>query len=150
MKDDFEVVDSKRMQDRTEVMCEEIEQVEGEVVETQNSSAAYAGEQLAVAVAGQMDWIVGLAESIMKLQEMKIQSETKVKLIEEERKKIKTEAKAYVEKMKAKNDGIVKKATIIREMMNDYYKTNNDSLSGDAFSRIIIEVINKLEVTSDE
>lgn len=34
--------------------------------------------------------------------------------------------------------------------MNDYYKTNNDSLSGDAFSRIIIEVINKLEVTSDE
>jgi len=86
----------------------------------------------------------------VKLQEMKIQSETKVKLIEEERKKIKTEAKAYVEKMKAKNDGIVKKATIIREMMNDYYKTNNDSLSGDAFSRIIIEVINKLEVTSDE
>ena len=150
MKDDFEVVDSKRMQDRTEVMCEEIEQVEGEVVETRNSSAAYAGEQLAVAVAGQMDRIVGLAESIMKLQEMKIQSETKVKLIEEERKKIKTEAKAYVEKMKAKNDGIVKKATIIREMMNDYYKTNNDSLSGDAFSRIIIEVINKLEVTSDE
>lgn len=109
MKDDFEVVDSKRMQDRTEVMCEEIEQVEGEVVETQNSSAAYAGEQLAVAVAGQMDRIVGLAESIVKLQEMKIQSETKVKLIEEERKKIKTEAKAYVEKMKAKNDGIVKK-----------------------------------------
>lgn len=57
---------------------------------------------------------------------------------------LKEEAEAYVKKLQAETSATINKAEAIRKMMNDYYYSGYDKLSGDEFSAIISNILDHM------
>ena len=64
--------------------------------------------------------------------------------MQETRNQLLAEAEVYCKKKQADTDLIVNKMTMIRDLMSEYYRHNNNQLSSDDFCKIITECINKI------
>lgn len=97
-------------------------------------------------VADNFDKIVELASSIVEIKKMKVQSDAVIRQMEVTKETLLAEAEAYAIRVKSDTDKTVKKMEVVSNMMQQFYEHDkSNKLSGEEFSKIIIEVINKLE-----
>lgn len=133
MSCDFEMVQSKR---NTSV----VEQKDVTVLSSSNNNS-----RIGDTIADNFGQILNLASSIVEIEKMKVQSEAILKQMEESRKNLITEAESYATKKNADTDSVIQKMQMVRDMMRDFYKYNNDAnLSGEDFSRIISSIVNEM------
>ena len=85
--------------------------------------------------------ILNLVSNVVEIKKMKEVSKALKEKMEEDRKRIETEAQAYVLKMGADTTAVVERMNVIREMMNDFYKHRNGNLTSEDFREIISEVV---------
>jgi HJR/Mrr/RecB family endonuclease len=85
--------------------------------------------------------ILNLVSNIVEIKKTVVISDTILKKMEEDRKRLETEAQAYALKMGADTTAVVERMNVIREMMNDFYKHSNDKLTSEDFREIISEVV---------
>lgn len=88
--------------------------------------------------------ILNLVSNIVEIQKMKEVSKALLEKMEEDRKRLETEAQAYALKMGADTTAVVERMNVIREMMNDFYKHSNGNLTSEDFREIIKEVVEQM------
>ena len=88
--------------------------------------------------------ILNLVSNVVEIKKMEVVSEALLKKMEEDRKRLETEAQAYALKMGADTTAVVEGMTVIREMMNDFYKHSNGNLTSEDFCKIITEVVEQM------
>ena len=101
-------------------------------------------DNLVNAAANNFDRILDIASSIVETRRMQVQAVACIHMLEEKRKTLVAEAEAYVKRVRTETDATVNKAEVIRRMMQDYYRSGRNSLTGDEFSRIISDVLNHM------
>ena len=101
-------------------------------------------DKLAVAAADNFDRILDIAATIVDIQKMQVQADACICMLHEQRMMLKEEAEAYVKKLQAETSATINKAEAIRKMMNDYYYSGYDKLSGDEFSAIISNILDHM------
>lgn len=103
------------------------------------------GSRVTDAVVDNFDKILDLASDIVDIQKMKVQSDAVINQMREQRERLKEETNDYVNRVKAETDKTVSHMEIVSKMMQDYYNCGgNNKLPAEEFSKIIIQVINKL------
>ncbi len=131
MLNDFEIVKSERK-------IPAMEHVEGEIV------SSPAGSRVGDVVADNFGQILNIASSIVEIEKKKVQSEAVIEQMAENRKNLLAEAEAYSVKKYADTDSVVRKMQMVRDLMRDFYKYNNNAnLSGEDFSRIISSIVSE-------
>lgn len=134
MANDFEIVQSTRGEIRnSEPIFEEVKDTSGK-------------EHLLHAVSDNFSRIVDVASSIMEIESINAKADAYVKILEEKRKLLAEEADSYVKKVSVDTQAAVSKVEAIRFMMQDYYKSGQNKMSGEEFSKIITEIINQIGV----
>ena len=88
--------------------------------------------------------ILNLVSNVVEIKKMEVVSDALLKKMEEDLKRIETEAQAYALKMGADTTAVVERMNVIREMMNDFYKHSNGNLSSEDFREIISEVVTQM------
>lgn len=88
--------------------------------------------------------ILNLVSNLVEIGKMVVVSKVLLEKMEEDRKRLETEAQAYALKMGADTTAVVERMNVIREMMNDFYKHSNGNLSGEDFCKIITEVVTQM------
>jgi hypothetical protein len=88
--------------------------------------------------------ILNLVSNVVEIKKMEVVSEALLKKMEEDRKRIETEAQAYALKMGADTTAVVERMNVIREMMNDFYKHSNGNLTSKDFCEVITEVVKQM------
>lgn len=101
-------------------------------------------DKLAGAAADNFGQILDLAASIVEIQKMQVQADSCISMLREQRLMLAQEAEAYVKKLNADTDATVNKLEVIRRMMNDYYHAGQSKLSGEEFSKIMSDVLDRM------
>ena len=127
---DFEVVKGTRNN--------EVGQKIGEIVGGLDDKSK--GE-LVHAAAENFGEIVKLAGQIVYIRKIYAESEKQVAEIEAKKGVLVTETENYVKRIEADTNQTISKAEIFRSMLNDFYKNNNGSLTGEEFAGIMKEII---------
>jgi alanyl-tRNA synthetase len=82
--------------------------------------------------------IIALAEDILEIKKMRVQSEALLEKMKEDRARLRDEAEAYVKTKNADTKQIIDKMQMARELLNDFYKQKNTSgVTAEEFSTII-------------
>ena len=121
--------------------------VGSENVEVVPKKEQYVGtDKLAGAVADDFPRILSLAEGIAEIKKMQVQSEAVLKQMDKQRENLLAEAEAYVKKKNADTNDVVEKMKVVRDMMNDYYRSSgNANISGNDFRMIISDIVNSMK-----
>ena len=91
--------------------------------------------------------IVNLASQYMEIKKGKVETDNQVKLLEQARKQLVTEAEVYCMKKDRETKDVVQRMMIIREMMNDFYAAAQQSqqpITSADFRIIITEIVNQM------
>lgn len=91
--------------------------------------------------------IVNLASQYMEIKKGKVETDNQVKLLEQARKQLVTEAEVYCMKKDQETKDVVQRMMIIREMMNDFYAAAQQSqqpITSADFRIIITEIVNQM------
>lgn len=102
-------------------------------------------DKLINAVADNFDTILQIASDIVSIQKMKEQSQAIVRELDAKGNYLIKEAQAYVAKKEADTNQTIKKMEIVRLMMKDFYEHAPSNITGDEFSKIIIQFIDKID-----
>ena len=97
--------------------------------------------ELVHAAAENFGEIVNLAGQIVSIRKIYAESDKAVAEIDAKREVLITETENYVKKIEADTNQTISKAEIFRSMLNDFYKNNNGSLTGEEFAGIMKEII---------
>lgn len=124
---DFEIVPNSRSRD---------------IVGRGNNSSGV--DQIAGAIAENLDRIVDIAATVVEIQKMQVQADACINMLREQRLMLETETEAYVKRINADTNATVSKAEAISRMMHDYYIHGHDRLSGEDFSRIISDILDHM------
>lgn len=126
---DYEVVSGKRM---------------NEVKEKEIEIQSPRKDRILDASIENFDKILDLAADIVEVRKMKVQSDAIIKKLAEDRKYLLAEAEAYVLKKQSDTDQMVEKMNFIKDMMDQFYKHNDNKISGDEFSKIMRDIIKEI------
>lgn len=99
---------------------------------------------LANALAGNIETIIGIAQDIVDIGRMKVQSDAILSKMEQDRKNLIAETEIYVMKKKADTKNVIDRMKIIQEFLRDFYSFNQKGktgLSGEEFTKIISDVL---------
>ncbi|WP_028330987.1 hypothetical protein [Brachyspira alvinipulli] len=113
-----------------------------------NNSVAFKGQnadKLINAAADNFDSILQIASDIVSIQKIKAQSEAIVRELDAKGNYLIKEAQAYVAKKEADTNQTIKKMEVVRLMMKDFYEHAPSNITGDEFSKIIIQFIDKID-----
>lgn len=88
--------------------------------------------------------ILNLANDIIEMKKMKVQSEAIISKIREERESLLAEAEAYAKRKNADTSSIIEKMKIIQSMIRDFYQFNNSSMTSEDFSKVITEIVTQM------
>ena len=88
--------------------------------------------------------ILSLANDLVEIKKMKVQSDAILAKMKEDRETLIAEAEAYAKKKNADTSSVVERMKIIQEMMKDFYQHNNSSMTGEDFSRVISEIVTQM------
>ena len=66
--------------------------------------------------------------------------------LREKRALLRAQTEAYVKIVEARNKAKINTVEVIRGMLNDYYRSGGTSLSEETFSKIVIEILNSIDV----
>ena len=137
---DFELKKSTRTVKKTD------NTINPEIVK--DSNIIFKGEnadKLISAVSDNFNTILQIASDIVSIQKMKAQSEAIIRELDAKGDYLIKEAQAYVAKKEAETNQVIEKMEVIRMMMNDFYKAENPKITGEQFSNIIIQFIDKIK-----
>ncbi|SNS70043.1 hypothetical protein SAMN05446037_101776 [Anaerovirgula multivorans] len=126
---DYEIVTGKRMN--------EVKAKEHEFPSTRT-------DRILDASIDNFDKILDLAFDIVEMGKMKIQTDAIIRKMGEDRKYLLAEAEAYVMKKQSDTDQMVEKMNFIKDMMNQFYKHNDNKISGDEFSKIMCDIVKEI------
>lgn len=102
-------------------------------------------DKLINAAADNFDTILQIASDIVSIQKMKEQSQAIVRELDAKGNYLIKEAQAYVFKKEADTNQTIKKMEVVRLMMKDFYEHAPSNITGDEFSKIIIQFIDKID-----
>lgn len=89
--------------------------------------------------------ILSLAKDIVEIQKIQRQTDGEVRILEEKRKALLDEARAYVDKRHADTHDAVSRMNCIRDMLQDFYRSNDrSSLTSEDFRLIVCYAIENL------
>ena len=100
--------------------------------------------ELVRAAADNFGEIVNLAGQIASIRKIYAESDKQVAEIEAKKEVLITETDNYVKRIEADTNQTISKAEVFRNMLNDFYKNNNGSLSGEEFASIMKEIITQI------
>ena len=101
-------------------------------------------EHMLHAVADNFGRILDVASSIVEIEKINVQANAYISELEEKRKMLVEETDAYVRKLEADTNSTVSKIEVIRQMMKDYYESGQKTLSGEEFSKVITDILNRM------
>lgn len=108
--------------------------------------AAPCSDQIVGILADNAGRMLDLAMEIVDIKRMQLQTDAYVGILRERTRAMREEADAYVKRLGAETDSVVRKVEIIRNMMMDYYKEGNTNLSGEVFAEIMEVIISGMEL----
>ena len=147
MNDDFFKMD-KKGNDKP-LSPDEILKPDGTIVTQQGSAPAKSTSPKKKMVGALTDKenfgkIIDIAGQIVEIQKIKANTQVQVTLLEQHRKNLQEETDGYVRRMREETNSTIAKARVIENMMKDFYKENNGSLTGQEFLSVILKVIDNL------
>ena len=92
-----------------------------------------ASDRLLNSVADNFGNILNLANDIVEIKKMSVQSEAIIAKMKEERAILLAEAEAYAKRKNADTTSIVEKMKVIQAMMKDFYQFNNSNMTSEEF-----------------
>ena len=110
-----------------------------------NDNVSRGVDKLAGVAADNFDRLMDVASAFAEIQKMQVQADAAVSMLREKRLSLEAETSAYVRRLRAETDASLGKLEIVRCMMKDYYHSDQTKLSGEEFSRLILDVLNSLE-----
>lgn len=96
------------------------------------------------AVTQNFNRILDIATDLVKIKQMKVQSDAVLKKMAEDRKAMLAEAEAYATKRNADTKSVVDRMNIVRMMLKDFYDANHGGITSEDFRIIITETINQM------
>lgn len=103
-----------------------------------------ASDRLLNSVADNFGNILNLANHIVEIKKMSVQSEAIIAKMKEERAILLAEAEAYAKRKNADTTSIVEKMKVIQAMMKDFYQFNNSNMTSEDFSKVITEIVTQM------
>lgn len=103
-----------------------------------------ASDRLLNSVADNFGNILNLANDIVEIKKMSVQSEAIIAKMKEERSILLAEAEAYAKRKNADTTSIVEKMKVIQAMMKDFYQFNNSNMTSEDFSKVITEIVTQM------
>lgn len=103
-----------------------------------------ASDRLLNSVADNFGNILNLANDIVEIKKMSVQSEAIIAKMKEERAILLAEAEAYAKRKNADTTSIVEKMKVIQAMMKDFYQFNNSNMTSEDFSKVITEIVTQM------
>lgn len=103
-----------------------------------------ASDRLLNSVADNFGNILNLANDIVEIKKMSVQSEAIIAKMKEERAILLAEAEAYAKRKNADTTSIVEKMKVIQAMMKDFYQFNNSNMTSEDFSMVITEIVTQM------
>lgn len=103
-----------------------------------------ASDRLLNSVADNFGNILNLANDIVEIKKMSVQSEAIIAKMKEERAILLSEAEAYAKRKNADTTSIVEKMKVIQAMMKDFYQFNNSNMTSEDFSKVITEIVTQM------
>jgi len=97
--------------------------------------------ELVHAAAENFGEIVKIAGQIVDIKKIYAESDKQVAEIEAKKGVLVTETENYVRRIEADTNQTISKAEVFRSMLNDFYKNNNGSLTGEEFAGIMKDII---------
>lgn len=88
--------------------------------------------------------ILNLANDIVEIRRMEVQSEAIIAKMKEDRANLLAEAEAYAKRKNSDTTSVVEKMKVIQEMMKDYYQFNNSNMTSEDFSKLITEIVTQM------
>lgn len=95
-------------------------------------------------VADNFENILNLANDIIEIKKMKVQSDAILSKIREDRENLLAEAEAYVKRKNADTSSVIEKMKVIQLMIRDFYQFNNSSMTSEDFSKVITEIVTQM------
>ncbi len=103
-----------------------------------------ASDKLLNTVADNFGNILNLANDIVEIKKMSIQSEAIIAKMKEDRATLVAEAEAYAKRKNADTTSVVEKMKVIQAMMKDFYQFNNSNMTSEDFSKVITEIVTQM------
>ena len=133
MNDEFEIVKGKRNSEVSEA-------IKDAVIGLDNKSK----EKLVGAVADNMGEIIKLAGQFAEVRKIYAESDKQVAEIEAKTETLRVETENYIKRVEAETNKTLSKTEQYRLLLNDFYKNNNGSMSGEVFADIMTWVLRYL------
>ncbi len=99
---------------------------------------------LANTVADNFGSILDLAQDIVEINKIKVQTDAIINKMREDRETLLAEAEVYAKKKNADTKSVIERMRVIQAMMRDFYQYNNSSMSGDEFSKVVSEIVTQM------
>lgn len=101
-------------------------------------------EKITNAVADNLGNIINLANNLVEIQRMKVQSDAILEKMKEDRENLIAEAESYAKRKNADTSSVVERMRVIQDMMKDFYQYNNSNMTGEEFSKVISDIITQM------
>ena len=88
--------------------------------------------------------ILNLANDIVEIKKMKVQSDAIILKMREDRESLLAEAEAYAKRKNADTSSVIEKMKVIQSMIRDFYQFNNSSMTSEDFSKVITEIVTQM------
>lgn len=111
---------------------------------TENDKNYNENKEVINSIACNMGNIINLAQNMLELERMKVQSDAILEKMKQDRETLIAEAEAYAKRKNADTNSVVERMRIIQDMMRDFYQYNNSSMSGEEFSKVISDIITQM------
>lgn len=111
---------------------------------TENDKNYNENKEVINSIACNMGNIINLAQNMLELERMKVQSDAILEKMKQDRDTLIAEAEAYAKRKNADTNSVVERMRIIQDMMRDFYQYNNSSMSGEEFSKVISDIITQM------
>lgn len=111
---------------------------------TENDKNYNENKEVINSIACNMGSIINLAQNMLELERMKVQSDAILEKMKQDRETLIAEAEAYAKRKNADTNSVVERMRIIQDMMRDFYQYNNSSMSGEEFSKVISDIITQM------
>ena len=119
-----------------------------EIVQNTNDNALFNkqnADKLIGAAADNFGTILNIVADIVDIQKMKEKSDAVVRELNAKGDYLIKEAKAYVAKKEADTNHVIEKMQVVRSLLNDFNKCEHPNMSGDEFSKVITQFIDKFD-----
>lgn len=113
------------------------------VLDKKSSGAPSVGEHLGHAVADNLDRIIGIANNIVEIKKMQVQSDAVIKQINAETERLRVEADNYVKMKGADTKDAVDRIDALRRMINDINASPNNKVSSSDLNDLLRTILEK-------